>query len=102
RVIDTGRFAVLCTNLLGSCYGTTYAGNEPGAPVPSVTPRDMARLIHLLVQELGVESVALATGGSLGGMVALEWAATYPELTRATVVFAAPAAHTAYAIGWNH
>ncbi|HET8657079.1 MAG TPA: homoserine O-acetyltransferase [Longimicrobiaceae bacterium] len=102
RAIDTGQYAVLCTNLLGSCYGTTYAGDEPGRPRPRITPRDQARLIHALVEELGVRSVALAVGGSLGGMVAMEWAASFPTLTRATVVLAAPAAHTAAAIGWNH
>ena len=102
RTIDTDRWAVLCANLLGSCYGTTYAEDGPGMPRPRITPRDQARLVHELVLELGVDSVALATGGSLGGMVALEWAALYPELSRATVVFAAPAAHTASAIAWGH
>jgi homoserine O-acetyltransferase len=98
RAIDTDRWAVLCTNLLGSCYGTRFRGPDR----PRITPRDQVRLIHSLVDELGVGSVALATGGSLGGMVALEWAASFPDLTRSTVVFAAPAAHTAAAIGWNH
>lgn len=125
RALDTDRWAVLAPNLLGSCYGTTYrlddrgAGNPEGTsgfatanptapespPVrdrPVITTRDMARLIRELVRELGVRSVALATGGSLGGMVALEWAAGFPELSRAVVAFAAPAAHTAGAIGWSH
>ena len=101
RVIDTDRYAVLCANLLGSCYGTTWAGRDESSR-PTITPRDQARLVHELVEELGVRSVALATGGSLGGMVAMEWACSYPELTRATVVLASPAAHTAAAIGWNH
>lgn len=96
--IDTNRYAVLAPNLLGSCYGTT--------PVPrgvAVTPRDMARLVQQLVRErFDVESMALATGGSLGGMVALEWAALYPALTRAAVVFAAPADHPAQAVGFGH
>ena len=98
--IDTDRHAVLCANLLGSCYGTTGPGDVD--PWPEVTPRDQARLIQLLVADLGVESVALAAGGSLGGMVAMEWAAENPELARSVVVFAAPAAHGAYAIAWNH
>lgn len=114
RTIDTDRYAVLCTNLLGSCYGTTWketAGNgergtgnrEPRqGGDPPITTRDQARLIQLLIEELQVESVALATGGSLGGMVAMEWAAQNPSLPRSVVVFAAPAAHTAYAIAWNH
>jgi homoserine O-acetyltransferase len=95
--IDTERYAVYCPNLLGSCYGTT------GLPADaSVTPRDMARFASLLVAHERINSVALATGGSLGGMVALEWAAELRSQTRAVVVFAAPAAHTAFAIGYNH
>jgi homoserine O-acetyltransferase len=101
RAIDTDRYAVLCTNLLGSCYGTTFRRSERNE-LPRITPRDQARLIHLLVDSLAVSAVALTVGGSLGGMVGLEWAAMYPELTRASVVLAAPGAHTASAIGWNH
>jgi homoserine O-acetyltransferase/O-succinyltransferase len=100
RVIDTDTHSVLCANLLGSCYGTT--GLPAGTDRPPVTPRDMARLVRLLVQELGFQQVVLAAGGSLGGMVALEWAASYPSLTRTVIAFAAPAAHTAQAIGFNH
>ncbi|HEX6369430.1 MAG TPA: alpha/beta fold hydrolase [Longimicrobium sp.] len=120
KTIDTDRYAILGTNLLGGCYGTTWegaagnreqgignsgqrhadpTGSEAG---PAITTRDQARLIQLLVDELGIASVALVTGGSLGGMVALEWAAQNPELARSAVVFAAPAAHTAHAIAWNH
>lgn len=97
RAIDTRRYAVLGANLLGSCYGTTRP-----PPDVAVTPRDMTRLVRLLVESLDIESVALASGGSLGGMVTLEWAASYPVLTRAAVVFAAPAAHTAQAIALGH
>jgi homoserine O-acetyltransferase len=118
RTIDTDRYAVLCANLLGGCYGTTFetaggtAGNrEQGIgnsgqlqepPIPSITTRDQARLIQGLLDELGITSVALATGGSLGGMVALEWGAQNPWAARAIAIFAAPAAHSAYAIAWNH
>jgi homoserine O-acetyltransferase/O-succinyltransferase len=103
KAIDTNRWAILCPNLLGSCYGTTFkrgAFEPPGAP--RITTRDQARLAGELVEALGVRRVAIATGGSLGGMVALEWAATFPDRACAVVVFAAPAAHSAWAIGWNH
>jgi homoserine O-acetyltransferase len=102
RAVDTDRWAVLCANLLGSCYGTEGPWQRTGGPAPPITPRDQARLVGLLVDELGVESMALAAGGSLGGMVALEWAALRPERTRAVVALAAPAAHTAHAIGLGH
>lgn len=102
RAIDTERYAVLCTNLLGSCYGTLAPWTVAGRGAPPLTPRDQARLVARLVDALGVRSVALAVGGSLGGMVALEWVAERGAGTRAAVVLAAPAAHTALAIGWNH
>ncbi len=102
RALDTDRFAVLAPNLLGSCYGTTGPSDHANGAFPPVTPRDQARLVGLLVNELGVGSPALVTGGSLGGMVSLEWALEHPGRARAVVSMAAPAAHTAYAIGWNH
>jgi homoserine O-acetyltransferase/O-succinyltransferase len=102
RAIDTDRYAVLCANLLGGCYGTTGPSEPDRQGFPRVTTRDMARLTRLLLDELGIERVVLATGGSLGGMVALEWAATYPDASDTVAVFAAPAAHTASAIAWNH
>lgn len=102
RAIDTDRYAVLSPNLLGSCYGSTGPSTHAGGTFPPVTPRDEARLVGLLVDELGVTSPALVTGGSLGGMVSLEWTLEHPGRARATVVIAAPAAHTAFAIGWNH
>jgi len=101
RPVDTGKWAVVCPNLLGSCYGTAWREPSGGQSRVAVTTRDMARLSGLLLDALGVHRVALATGGSLGGMVALEWAATFPERSDAVVVFAAPAAHTAWGIGWN-
>jgi homoserine O-acetyltransferase/O-succinyltransferase len=102
RAIDTNRYAVLCTNLLGSCYGTTGPSDPARRPFPEVTTRDMARLIGQLVETLHVPSVALVIGGSLGGMVAMEFAATYPALARNVVVLAAPAEHPASAIAWSH
>jgi homoserine O-acetyltransferase len=102
RAIDTNHYAVLCTNLLGSCYGSTGPAEEERRPFPKVTTRDMARLIGKLVSALHVESVALALGGSLGGMVAMELAATFPSLTRNVIVLAAPAEHPASAIAWSH
>jgi homoserine O-acetyltransferase len=100
--IDTNRYAVLCSNLLGSCYGTTGPSDPARRPFPEVTTRDMARLVGQLVERLHINSVASAIGGSLGGMVALEFAAAYPELARNVVVLAAPAEHPASAIAWSH
>jgi homoserine O-acetyltransferase len=106
KAIDTTKWAVLCPNLLGSCYGTTFKRSlrrvVKADAHPTITTRDQALLAFSLIETLGISSLALATGGSLGGMVTLEFAASFPSLFRAAVVFAAPAAHTAWAIGWNH
>lgn len=102
RAVDTERYAVLSPSLLGSASGTTSPSDLAPSPFPDVTIRDMVRLVHGLVEELGLERIRLAAGGSMGGMIALEWAATYPDLTDATVAFAAPARLGADALGWNH
>lgn len=100
--IDPNQYAILCVNLVGSCYGSTGPSDPERRPFPLITTRDLAHLVKAVIDDLGVTRVRLAAGGSLGGMVSLEWAATFPELTDRTVVFAAPARHTAAAIGWSH
>lgn len=110
RAIDTTRVAVLAPNLLGSCYGTTgpaadwrvVPGTWAGDGFPPVTTRDMARLVGRLLDALHVRAPAAVVGGSLGGMVAQEWLLLHPGRARAAVVLAAPDAHTAQAIAWNH
>ncbi len=98
--IDTHRYAVLTPNLLGSCYGSSGPSN--GAHFPAFTTRDQARAVGVLLELLGIGAVKLITGGSLGGMVALEFVASFPSRAERAVVFAAPAAQSASAIGWVH
>ena len=104
RALDTTRHAIVSANLLGSCYGSTgpREWRETSAtPFPDLTPGDLALSHFQLLEQLGVERVALATGGSLGGMVALEWGRLSPVPVDRLVVFAAPAATAAQAIAWN-
>lgn len=101
---DTARHAVLAANLLGGCYGTTGPGEwaaRGAGPFPVLDTSDMARAHEPLLAALGVERVSLATGGSLGGMVALAWARQTHVAVDRVVVFAAPAATSAQAIAWN-
>jgi homoserine O-acetyltransferase len=108
RALDTTRVGVLCANLLGGCYGTTgpisadpVTGRALGPAFPAVTPRDQARTQWALLDALGIRELALVTGGSLGGMVALETALERPAAVRHVVPIAAPAATGALAIAWN-
>lgn len=72
RALDTTRHAIVAANLLGSCYGSSSPlawEAEQGEPFPELTPRDLAQAHIPLLDHLGVRHLALATGGSLGGMV---------------------------------
>jgi len=98
RVFDTDRYFVICSNVLGGCYGSVGpTSSAPGedAPYrlrfPLVSVGDMVRAQHGLLAALGVRRVAAVAGGSLGGLQALEWALAYPDaVDRAIVVGAAP------------
>ncbi|HPS77727.1 MAG TPA: homoserine O-acetyltransferase [Thermoanaerobaculaceae bacterium] len=106
RALDTDRDFIVCSNVLGSCYGTTGPASKRsgsrrywGPDFPPVTVRDMVRLQARLLDALGVRRLRLAIGGSLGGMQVLEWAATFPDRVDAIVPIAAPGRHSAWAIG---
>lgn len=105
RAFEPGDF-VVCSNILGSCYGTTGptsvdpATGEPYlGTFPPVTIRDMVRVQHALVKALGVKRIRMVIGGSLGGMQALEWALLHPELVESVVFIASTARHSAWCIG---
>lgn len=107
KPFDTDRYYVVCANHLGSCYGSTGPlvhdprhGHAFGPKFPPVTVRDLARVQEHLLERLGVEAAVLV-GGSLGGMVALEFALTFPRRTKKLIVMAAPARHGPWARAWN-
>ncbi|MFN8620594.1 MAG: homoserine O-acetyltransferase [Chloroflexota bacterium] len=109
KALDTTRVGVLCTNLLGGRYGSTgpvsvdpTTGRVYGPAFPWVTTRDQARAIWAVSDLLGIDRFSLVTGGSLGGMVALEVAVERPVGVGHLLPMAAPAALGAMAIAWNH
>ena len=109
KALDTREVGVLCANLLGGRYGTSgptslhpRTGRPYGPAFPAVTTVDQAQAQWRLLDELGIEEIALATGGSLGGMVALEVGLARPESTAHVAPIAAPAAIGPMAIAWNH
>jgi homoserine O-acetyltransferase len=106
RALDPERDFVVCSNILGSCYGTTGptsvdpATGEPWhGTFPAITVRDMVRVQHALAVKLGVRRIRMVIGGSLGGMQTLEWGLMYPELVESLVFIASTARHSAWAIG---
>jgi homoserine O-acetyltransferase/O-succinyltransferase len=106
RPLDTDRWFVVAPNVLGGCQGTTGpASTAPdGAPwgsrFPFLTVRDQVEVEARLADVLGIERWALALGGSMGGMRALEWGVTHPRRVERLLVLAACAAATADQIAW--
>ena len=96
RVFDPADHFVICSNVLGGCYGSsgpTSTHPEDGQPYrlrfPLVSVGDMVRAQHALVERLGVKRLVAVTGGSLGGLQALEWAIAFPAVVRQAFVIAA-------------
>lgn len=108
KAFDTDRFFVICTNLIGSCRGSTgpstidpRTGRAYGADFPVVTVSDMVRAQRAFLRELGVERLYAASGGSLGGMQALEWAVQFPDAIDHIVPIASTAHLGAQGVAWN-
>ncbi len=108
KPIDTNRFFVVCSNVLGSCYGTTGpASVNPltdrayGLAFPFVRVGDWVRLQSLLLDRLGVRQLYAVIGGSLGGQQALEWALAYPERVEKAIVLAASPKLSTQGVAFN-
>ena len=106
--VDTERYFVLCSNVLGGCSGSTGpASIEPGTRrpygmrFPVVTIRDMVRAQKRLLDTLGVRRLALVAGGSIGGQQALEWAVEFPDFVEKAVPVAATGALGPQGIGMS-
>ncbi|HEY8369222.1 MAG TPA: homoserine O-acetyltransferase [Thermodesulfobacteriota bacterium] len=108
KPFDTSRYFVVCTNVLGSCYGTTgpssidpTTGRPYALRFPLVTIRDMVDVQARVVSALGIERLLCVAGGSMGGMQALQWLASYPNRVDSVVVSASCLRHTAMQIAFN-
>ncbi|MBF0259062.1 MAG: homoserine O-acetyltransferase [Desulfamplus sp.] len=106
--IDTDRYFVICSNILGSCMGTTGPSSinpeskKPyGCDFPVITIGDMVTVQKALLDHLGINKLFSVIGGSVGGMQVLEWCARYPEMIRSAIPLATTTRHSALAIAFN-
>ncbi len=93
KAIDTDRFFVVSSNMLGSCYGTTNpasiapdTGQPYGPTFPEITIVDMVAVQHALLTALGIKHLVTVAGWSYGGYLAFQWAVTYPNMVESIVV----------------
>lgn len=108
KPIDPARDFVICANVLGSCMGSSgpasvnpATGRPWGMAFPVITIRDMVRAQAMLLDHLGVGRLKAIVGGSMGGMQALSWTATFPDRIDAAVIIASTARHTAQNIAFH-
>ena len=108
RPVDTEKYFVVCSNVLGGCSGSTgpasvdpETGDPYGMRFPVVTIRDMVRAQKRLLDDLGVARLALVIGGSIGGQQALEWAVEFPDFVEKAAPVAATGALGPQGIGMS-
>ncbi|MGH8279139.1 MAG: homoserine O-acetyltransferase MetX [Gammaproteobacteria bacterium] len=108
RALDPERDFIVCSNVLGGCYGSTgpqsinpVTGRRYGGAFPPITLRDIVRAQAAFLDRLGIARLTLVIGGSLGGMQTLEWAALYPERVAAIAAIGCGAQQSPWAIAWS-
>ncbi|WP_310599903.1 homoserine O-acetyltransferase [Desulfobulbus sp.] len=108
KPVDTDRYFVICSNILGGCSGSTgpssvnpATGKPYGLGFPMVTIKDMVRAQKHLVDHLGIGKLMSLVGGSVGGMQVLRWCADYPERVGSAIPLATTTRHSAQAIAFN-
>jgi homoserine O-acetyltransferase len=106
--IDTDRYFVISSNVIGGCMGSTgpastnpATGRAYGLDFPVVTIRDMVRAQNMLIEHLGIDTLFSVIGGSMGGMQVLEWTASYPHKVFSAVPIACAAKHSAQNIAFH-
>jgi len=108
KAFDTDKYFVICSNVIGGCQGSTgpssvnpRTGRPYGLSFPVITVADMVEAERLLLAHLGIEQLLTVTGGSMGGMQALQWAVSYPARIKSAIVLAATARVSAQSIALN-
>ncbi len=108
RPIDTNRYFVIASNVIGGCMGTTgpaslnpVTGRPYGLDLPVVTIKDMVHAQAMLIDHLGIDMLLCVAGGSMGGMQVLQWAASFPDRVFAAMPIATAARHSSQNIAFH-
>jgi len=108
KPIDTNKYYVICSNVIGGCAGTTgpkeinFQTNAPyGREFPAVTVRDMVKIQNYLIETLSIEKLFAVVGGSMGAMQALQWTIDYPQKIQNVIHIAGALKHSAQNIAFH-
>ena len=98
KAFDTDKYFIVCGNVIGGCSGSTGPPSinpDTGKPYnmdfPVITIPDIVRAQRRLMEHLEIEKWFAISGGSMGGMQALQWAVEYPEAVGAVIAIATTA-----------
>ncbi|MBN2068529.1 MAG: homoserine O-acetyltransferase [Opitutales bacterium] len=109
KSIDTNRYFVICSNVLGGCQGSSgpsSINSQTGEPYfldfPEVSIADMVRAQYLLLtQQFELSELHAAVGGSMGGMQVLQWGIAYPGFAKRIIGLATTGRQYAQTIAFN-
>ncbi|TRO47263.1 homoserine O-acetyltransferase, partial [Candidatus Bathyarchaeota archaeon] len=106
--IDTNKFFVICSNIIGGCQGSTgpssinpYTGKEYSTDFPIITIGDIVNAQKALINHLKISKLLSVIGGSMGGMQVLQWMVAYPESIKSAIPIATTMKHTPQQIAFN-
>jgi homoserine O-acetyltransferase len=108
KPIDTERYFVICSNVVGGCMGSSgpssidpKTGQPYGLEFPVITIRDMVRAQAVLIDHLGIDTLFAVAGGSMGGMQVLQWAESFPHRVFSVLPIACATRHSAQNIAFH-
>ena len=108
KALDSEKYFIICSNVLGGCKGTTgpssinpKTGEEYGLDFPVITIKDMVNVQKLLIDSFGINKLTAVVGGSMGGMQVLEWMVTYPNMMKKAIPIATTAMSSPQQIAFN-
>jgi len=108
KAFDTGKYFVICSNVVGGCKGSTgpasidpKTGKPYGIDFPMITIADMVNAQKHLIQHLGIKKLLSVAGGSMGGMQALQWVASYPDMIASAIPIATALQHSPQQIAFG-
>lgn len=108
KPVDTNRFFVICSNIIGGCMGSTgpaslnpKTGKPYGLEFPVITIGDMVSAQARLIDHLGIGKLFSVIGGSMGGMQVLEWAARFKDRVVTAIPIATAPWHSAQNIAFH-
>jgi len=105
RAFDTDKYFIICANVIGGCKGSTgpssinpKTGKAYGLSFPVITIEDMVVSQKHLIDHLGIKKLLCVAGGSMGGLMAMDWSVRYPDTLQSAILIATNYKHTAQQI----